>query len=431
MPNLGAIRQSNDYGSTSTTQNLSATAGTSSRDVGMSADGKYQFVVLSTNQVKYSTNFGVSWNTSSGTSGTINRLAVSSTGQYVSLAVPANLPYISSNYGVSFIASGFLLIGSSGDATDICMSSNGQFQLSVYGDAINVSQNYGKSWVTGFTVDPLYFPTLNTIACSSTAGYICVGGNVGRQYNTFDTVTDARKLAAGTNVTLSNDGMGTYTINSTVAVNYQHVGSKATMVSGTNYALPTMDLQNYDYYFNFEIANAYYNLYTNISFNNVTNPFNYNSEYHPTTQTGGSGYNHYNGATQASDSGALCPFFFSPNNGSFYFANCNLTFKMSGFSNYITLMSQVGEPVYFHGTGTEGSTPYYQGKGTGGTETNGTGADYRSIFGQINIKTIRIWLPDNNVTWAPTSIKISNSQTYGTWGCKMNISRVAKNINAF
>ena len=88
--------------------------------------------------------------------------------------------------------------------------------MSVYGNQVKYSQNYGKSWNAGTGVDGSFVPTLNTIACSSTGGYIFVGGNVGKHYTTYDTPTDVRAVVGVTGISISNDGMVSYTINNSV-----------------------------------------------------------------------------------------------------------------------------------------------------------------------------------------------------------------------
>ena len=267
--NLGTIYQSSNYGATSTNQNLTSVASTSSRDVGMSADGKYQYVILGSNIVKYSSNFGVSWNTSSGTGSSaygINRLAVSATGQYVTLSIASSGIYISSDYGVSFTNSFFLLIGGGGNSVDVCMSANGQYQLYIYNDKVSYSENYGKNWYGEVAVSSVYIPTLNTIACSSTGGYVTVGGYAGKQYSTYDVPTDVRQLVAGSGVSLSNDGLGTYTINSTGAgasnvivneniSNILNFGGYSTN-AWTSVSIPVWDFDNYEYeiYFDLQIG---------------------------------------------------------------------------------------------------------------------------------------------------------------------------------
>ena len=270
-----------------------------------------------------------------------------------------------------------------------------------------------------------------TTSNSSGGNEINMNGNAIRGISALIPLTgpswNVRALTAGTNITITNDNAGTYTINSSGGggtQNYQHVLCIESMTSGTNYGMPTINLQLYDYYINFEITNSWFNNSTFISFNNVTNPFNYNVQYLPTSVSGTINYEHYSGSSQASDAGT-CPFFYSPNNGSFYLVNCNLTFKMSALKSNVTILSQVGEPHYTHGEG----GGYYGGKGVAGGLANWVGADARNICGEYNYKTMRFYLPGNNDTWGPTGIKITTGDTEGYWGCKMNVSRTAKNIN--
>jgi len=263
--NLGTIYKSNDYGATSTSQNLTSTTATITEHVGMSADGKYQFVSLSTNELKYSSNFGGTWSTSSGYSGaSILDIAVSATGQYVSIVVSGSGIYISNNYGVSFINAFFLAFDGANN-TALCMSANGQFQITVYNDTVRYSENFGRNWYLSNIV-ATGSPTLWTIACSSTGGYISTGGTAGKQYSTYDVPPDVRQLVAGTNITITPDGLGTYTIASTGAgasnvivneniTNILNFGGYSAN-AWTTVSIPVWDFDNYEYdiYFDVQIG---------------------------------------------------------------------------------------------------------------------------------------------------------------------------------
>lgn len=287
--NLGTIYKSSNYGDTATSQNLTATAATTSDLVGMSADGKYQFVYLNNGELKYSSNFGGTWSTSSGTSGggAIIDIAVSATGQYVSAVVSGTGIFISNNYGVSFINAFFLFV--SGIAsTALCMSSNGQFQIAVYNDTVKYSENYGRNWYPSNIV-ATGSPTLWTVACSSTGGYISTGGTAGKQYSTFDIPPDVRQLVAGTNVTITPDGLGTYTIaasggGSTTAV----TPAGYYTFNQTTWNALGFDFQNYDYEMTLEIQNIASNTWLYFFWNNVDNATHSGTlVYAPSTSAGG------------------------------------------------------------------------------------------------------------------------------------------------
>jgi hypothetical protein len=395
--------------------------------VAVSADGRYMYATTgeNTNYIKYSSNYGVTWNTSSGSINNPVNICCSATGQIVA-CTSTNGFFSSWNFGQSFVNNN----SGSSSATNItgcCMSANGQFVLKCYSTGkVGYSENFGRNWYPEVTLIGST-PDLNCIACSDTGGYVAIGPlAASRTYNLYDVPTDVRQLVAGTNIILANNGSGTYTITSTAPAPtsaYQHIACIYSMTAGTNYSLPTIDLQYYDYFFNFEMTNCYYDKSSFINFNNVNNPYNFNYEYYPTTQSGDSGIQHYSGASQASD-GGVCPFFYSPNNGSFFLCNCNLTFKMSALRPDVTVMSQYGEPVYTHGEG----AGYYGGKGTGGGLANWVGADARTIWGEFQTKTMRFYLP-NNSSFGPTSIRVTTADTQGYWGCRLNIARIQKNIN--
>ena len=119
--------------------------------VSMSLDGKYMFVTTNPT-LKYSNDFGVTWNNSSG-SVYSNILYCSYTGKYVCLMTSTNI-YISSNYGVSF---SITYTGS--NIRGMKMSLDGKYLIMVNTSSTDViiSKNYGVSWTTtptGMTASP-------------------------------------------------------------------------------------------------------------------------------------------------------------------------------------------------------------------------------------------------------------------------------------
>jgi hypothetical protein len=239
-------------------------------------------------------------------------------------------------------------------------------------------------------------------------------------YNASIDGYNIKSLIAGNNITLTG-GSGTYTISSTGSHPTQVIPS----VVGQYYTLNNVDLQNYDYYLNFEVTNAWYNYTTLISFNGTqNNPYNYQFHAYPTTSnTGNITNNTYAVGAQMADAGSP-PIFICPNYGSFFLANCNMTYKMSGLRQNVTLLQQIGEPVWTHGEG----GGYYGGKGTSNQLANWVGCDNRSIFGIYNIRSIRLYLPDNNATWGPTSIRLISGDNIGHLNIRLNVSRQSKNI---
>jgi len=212
------IYQSSDYGFTSTQQNTQG-ALINIDDVAMSSDGKYQFLMFRqtggiAGRVMYSTNYGVSFSSPTMPaylSNTLLRVACSATGQYVITINQGIGVLFSTDYGKNYTYSA----GSVGVPLDCCMSANGQFALVVDNNGVWFSEDYGRSFLTYSGTLTGAIPALQTIACSATGGYACVAGDAGKTWVIYDTPTDVRQLTAGTNITISPNGFGTYTINST------------------------------------------------------------------------------------------------------------------------------------------------------------------------------------------------------------------------
>ena len=157
-----------------------------------------------------------------------------------------------------------------------------------------------------------------------------------------------------------------------------------------------------------------YNTSVYLNFNQTTNPFNATQIYFPTTVSGTLGaYNYSTTGGLASDNGTP-RIIYSPNHGSFFVANCNVTYKMSGLRQTVSTIQQQQEPVYTGGEGTYGGTAYYGGKGVNNSLGNWVGCDYRAIWGQVNTIYVRYYLPDNNANWGPTSLILKSSDTSNT-----------------
>lgn len=222
------IYKSNDYGFTSLQVDTQGVAGISINDVAMSADGKYQFAMFSyggvspiQGRVMYSTNYGVTWNSptmpENGSSIVLNGITCSATGQYVLALRQSVGMFISSDYGKNYIySSNAETIYPTGGC---CMSANGQFQLVNAVDRIYYSEDYGRTFLTnsGSLLGSPSSPDLITIACSATGGYAVAAGASGRSWVIYDVPTDVRQLVAGSNMTITPNGYGSYTLASTGA----------------------------------------------------------------------------------------------------------------------------------------------------------------------------------------------------------------------
>ena len=130
----------------------------------------------STLYLSYSTNFGVTWSSStiSAISGTTLRLCSSSTGQYVYFATTSSV-YLasSSNYGATFTyvsASTFL-----SECEDIACNDNGSkvvVAISAVGGGIFRSSNYGVTWTASSIIDNTGSKVYNRISCDTTGNFL-------------------------------------------------------------------------------------------------------------------------------------------------------------------------------------------------------------------------------------------------------------------
>jgi len=265
------IYSSTDYGATTTSQSLQGVSQIPIDDVAMSADGKYQFAMFRqggvspiVGRVMYSNNYGVSFNSPtmpSNYSLTLTGMACSATGQYV-IAINQSIGILfSTDYGKNYIYSSSSAIPVGG----CCMSANGQFCLVTASDRVWYSEDYGRTFLTNSTalLGSPSAPALKTIACNATGGYACVAGESGRSWVIYDTPTDVRQLVAGTNITVTPNGFGTYTIassGSSVVSPTVYAGTPASINSVAGYSnnqyyfgTSTYDFDNYNYDIEFVI----------------------------------------------------------------------------------------------------------------------------------------------------------------------------------
>jgi len=172
------IYVSKNNGSTYTS-NLSGLTGLNA--VAMSLDGQYMFV-NSSPSLRYSSDFGVTWNVSTGVTGA-NTLECSYPGKYVSLKTATDI-YISSDFGATFT--------SKYNSTNIyskIMSLDGKYLIvtKITDTNLLISKDYGQSWttvttnITATSNTNYLFPGL-----SADGKYMLLGTNIGTTgYNNY------------------------------------------------------------------------------------------------------------------------------------------------------------------------------------------------------------------------------------------------------
>lgn len=302
---FGTIYKSNDYGATSLQVNTQGVSSLSISDVAMSADGKYQFAMFSyggsvaiQGRVMYSSNYGVTWSSPTMPSPAVgnfvlSQVTCSATGQYVLVIHYSVGILISSDYGKTYIYSSSSAIPVGG----CCMSANGQFQLAIATDRVWSSEDYGRNFISNSNalIGSPSTPDLITIACSSTGGYAVVGGASGRTWVIYDVPTDVRQLVAGTNVSISPNGFGTYTISSTggssSSIPAMRYFNYLSLTANSFTTLPTtMDLSKYDYEFDFTISGLPTNSWLYLRWNGDSGITGWSSVliFHPTVNSGSS-----------------------------------------------------------------------------------------------------------------------------------------------
>lgn len=269
----------------------------------------------------------------------------------------------------------------------------------------------------------------NVASISDTSGYT---------YNVKNIV--AGVPANGLSVA-NNGGIVTVSLAASAISGFKPYFYYATMPINVNLTPGFINLPNdtnlidYDYYITFEINKVYFGKFLYLSFNGSTNhAYNYEAMYYsnqanidltsPTYgETNGGAYGR---VYQASDNGVM-PIFFSPGGGSFYYASLTLVYKMSAVSQSVTTLELMNHPMYR----AAGTTKENGGGGTNDSLGDGIGCDYHSIRGRINYMCHRMYLPNNNGSWSPTSIgvSISNNDFIQPMSVKMQINRIAKNTS--
>ena len=201
----------------------------------------------------------------------------------------------------------------------------------------------------------------------------------------------------------------------------------------THQSLPVdMDLENYEYYFTFDFDKIYYDKYIYLGFNGSdTSAFNYNSLYYHTTATSvaetlkTAEFNTASGNVFQAFDASWCPIMYSPTAGNFYYCSTSITYRFYAPSRYILIMERMNPSSHYRTF----NSSLWQGRGTTDTLANDVGCDYRSIRGRIEIQSIKLYLPDNNTKWSPTSFQVFYSNATNVAGtASVRISNIERRL---
>jgi hypothetical protein len=408
----GTIYQSSDYGVTSTQQNTQGSS-ININDVAMSSDGKYQFIMFpqtggTAGRVMYSSNYGVTFTSPtmpSTYSLTLLRVASSASGQYVITINQSIGVLFSSDYGKTYLYSS----GSVGAPLDCCMSANGQFALVVDNNGVWFSGDYGRSFLSYTSTLIGATPSLKTIACSATGGYACVAGDSGRSWVIYDVPNDVRQLSAGSNVSISNNASGTYTINFTNPGNvtnslYNSTPSVGSVngYSNNNYSTGslTYDFDNYNYDIEFLIN--FGGSYTTQVYWSWDSDFN--QSYYQMT------FSDYDGGGIYTGSNSLGSLFYAQNTTGFSaaFRGTLRALPAATSSHYNRLVIEGTTHLTFQSSG---SRSYFSNQRFSRAISTYTGATQNSIAQFNGGHTFSIWAPGNSFA---TSNPMQNIRIYRT-----------------
>jgi hypothetical protein len=414
--------------------------------ISCSADGK--FVMISdarangNGKVYTSGDFGANWNTYN----IVNATAYSSTScmsangqvRYIILQNNNNLSlagvYRTNNYGGVWEKRLSKANTNDTEYNDICCDATGRIVLvsRVFGSNVlytMVSQDYGSTWISTGIAD------IWSVCISPNSSIIWAGAHNGKIYYSNDQGWSFKLLdnlvgsTPHSHIATNGDGsivFATFYGNDTTrpyAFAYHPIEDIAQkhyfsftqnllqpVGNTTFYNLPNdMDLQNFEYYFTIDIDKVWFNKYIYMGLNGSQNlAHQYNATYYAsstlnTTQTlSGTQWNTLtagaNQIYQASNSGQM-PIWYSPNAGTFYFASSSIVFRMYSPKKDHIILEKQGATHYrtFNINGNDG-------KGVDNLLANGTGVDYTTIRGEIDITTAKIYL-ETNTRWAPTSIQ--------------------------
>ena len=135
----------------------------------LSFDGKYQIISNSSRQSNFfiSSDYGQIWNVNDDFLNTaIGRCALSSDGRYQAVVINGSSYYaISSDYGQTWDVK----LVSSGNITDVSISSDGQYMLFGLTSGVAISSNYGQSTIK--VLSPLNSQEIRRVKVSGTGKY--------------------------------------------------------------------------------------------------------------------------------------------------------------------------------------------------------------------------------------------------------------------
>jgi len=315
-----------------------------------------------------------------------------------------------------------------------------------------ISRDYGQTWVS---------IGVNLLSCCITPNSSIVfgGGVSGKIWISTDSGWNFKELdnAVGSNqhLEMACNGDGTMVVATSASTSVrpffylentsfkdiavQHYFSYTSNIlkalAQTHQSLPIdMDLQNYEYYFTFDFDKIYYDKYIYIGFNGSdTSAFNYNSLYYHTTATSvaetlkTAEYNTASGSVFQAFDASWCPIMYSPTAGNFFYCSTSITYRFYAPSQKILIMERMNPTSHYRTF----NSSLKEGRGVGDNLTNDTGCDYRTIRGRIEIQSIKLYLPDNNTKWSPTSFQVfyqNSTNVSGNASVKIsNIERKTKN----
>jgi len=163
VSNSYSVWRSTDYGVSWT-----VSLGTSSYNTSISASGQYQLVRTDVGTF-YSSDYAVTWiQQPNSPQANLSGIAMSSSGQYQTIVQYGGYIYYSSDYGINWAASSSI----NDRATAVAMSSSGQYQTVcldsvTFGNAIYYSTDYGVNWIQSTS----FGSTLSGISMSSSGQY--------------------------------------------------------------------------------------------------------------------------------------------------------------------------------------------------------------------------------------------------------------------
>jgi hypothetical protein len=315
-----------------------------------------------------------------------------------------------------------------------------------------ISRDYGQTWVS---------IGVNLLSCCITPNSSIVfgGGVSGKIWISTDSGWNFKELdnAVGSNqhLEMACNGDGTMVVATSASTSVrpyfylentnfkdlanQHYFSYTTNIlkatGQTHQSLPIdMDLENYEYHFTFDFDKVYYDRYIYLGFNGSdTCAFNYNALYYHTAVSSiaetlkTAEYNTAAGNVFQAYDASYCPIMFSPTAGNFFYCSCSITYRFYAPSQKILIMERMNTATHYRTF----NSSQWEGRGVGDNLANNVGCDFRTIRGRIEIQSAKIYLPDNNAKWSPTSFQVfytTATNVAGTASVKIsNIERKAKN----